>query len=616
MRLTGSPAIPALILAAIFALCECPGGVRAQEQKFKELKPRIAALIKQLGDNDFATREQAQAELQRMGVVAFDALRRAQTDDDLEIARRARYLVRSIQVRWARPGDPETVVRVLEQYGQVQAGERNRLLDRLSSFPDHLGVAALCRAARFEANDGLSQRAALLVAQMEPPKEKAKREALAEAILGELGVSKRESTDWLRAHAEVLREPASAADSWEKIVTTAIERRDRLPDETNDKQVLDLLKIYINVLIQLDRRDEAIAKSKRMLPLIRARRDTLLDAIDWLMDRKLFSVIDELAALHPQRVDRFLSLRYRLAESLKRQGRLKQAEQVAKQALEAQTESLESHIEAAVELQERSQLEWCLRELKSVIDRSEPVSLHHLRARLMVSEIYHDHERELEAAEALQPVVELLKKPNEEVVERVTQAPINRSPASIVSRRHLFLAIDHRNKKQFDKQLQHLKQGVAEDASDADLLIAMYRAEGADAAFKKEAAEQIDKYLAASRKQIAELKRYEQQAPNEANRNDINNAMAGVNNQIAWLAGNTERDIEEAIKSSHRSLELRPKTAAYLDTLAHCYFAAGKFDEAVTYQTQAVALEPYSFQIVKKLKIFQEAAKANAKKGK
>ena len=63
------------------------------ERRPADLEARIAELIQQLGAPEYATRERAQVELQRLRLDAFDALNEAQFSDDIEIAMSARYLV-------------------------------------------------------------------------------------------------------------------------------------------------------------------------------------------------------------------------------------------------------------------------------------------------------------------------------------------------------------------------------------------------------------------------------------------------------------------------------------------------------------------------------------------
>ena len=63
---------------------------------------RVAALIKQLGDDAFAKREGASKELEDIGEPALAALRKAATSsDDLEIRRRAERIIQTIATRAA-----------------------------------------------------------------------------------------------------------------------------------------------------------------------------------------------------------------------------------------------------------------------------------------------------------------------------------------------------------------------------------------------------------------------------------------------------------------------------------------------------------------------------------
>ncbi|MBI3409182.1 MAG: hypothetical protein HY040_12615 [Planctomycetes bacterium] len=60
---------------------------------------RIGDLVKQLGSNKFAERNQAQKELEAIGAPALDTLRKAAKDGDLETTKRAGDLVRKLEER-------------------------------------------------------------------------------------------------------------------------------------------------------------------------------------------------------------------------------------------------------------------------------------------------------------------------------------------------------------------------------------------------------------------------------------------------------------------------------------------------------------------------------------
>ena len=74
-----------------------------------------------------------------------------------------------------------------------------------------------------------------------------------------------------------------------------------------------------------------------------------------------------------------------------------------------------------------------------------------------------------------------------------------------------------------------------------------------------------------------------------------------------WRIHRAIRDYDEALQASHRSLELKPNTAAYFDTLGRCYFAKGDYVHAVRYQKQALRHDPHSGQMRRQLAIFEQA---------
>ena len=81
---------------------------------------------------------------------AFDALIEAQRHPDIEIALRARYLVRSLPIRWERDTDPRRVKGILSTYSEANRADRLNRMQQLAAMPDSGGIEALCRLVRFE----------------------------------------------------------------------------------------------------------------------------------------------------------------------------------------------------------------------------------------------------------------------------------------------------------------------------------------------------------------------------------------------------------------------------------------------------------------------------------
>jgi tetratricopeptide (TPR) repeat protein len=83
--------------------------------------------------------------------------------------------------------------------------------------------------------------------------------------------------------------------------------------------------------------------------------------------------------------------------------------------------------------------------------------------------------------------------------------------------------------------------------------------------------------------------------------------LATAYNEYAWLVANTTGDFDRALARAQMANEIRPSTAGYLDTLAHCYYAKGDLDSAVATQRRANVLEPNSGAIARQLRFFEQA---------
>ena len=100
---TTGAALALVVLAVVMALALVAGVGSLRGNSGKPAKPdRVAALIKQLGDDAFAKRVAATKELEDIGEPALAALRQAATSsDDLEIRRRAERIIQTITTRAA-----------------------------------------------------------------------------------------------------------------------------------------------------------------------------------------------------------------------------------------------------------------------------------------------------------------------------------------------------------------------------------------------------------------------------------------------------------------------------------------------------------------------------------
>jgi tetratricopeptide (TPR) repeat protein len=164
------------------------------------------------------------------------------------------------------------------------------------------------------------------------------------------------------------------------------------------------------------------------------------------------------------------------------------------------------------------------------------------------------------------------------------------------ARLHYFRAMHHQAQGDRQKEKQELEKALTVYPQELDALIARYHLP-----------DQSDEY----RKQtLALINQAAEQLEQEIGRGPEDPSS---HNQYAWLIGNTEGDLDKALRYSRRAVELEPDSGGYLDTLAHVHFARGEYAEAVERQTRAAELEPQSKLIADKLEVFRKAMNEKGK---
>ena len=564
----------------------------------------VSTLVRQLGARDYASRERAQARLRRMGLEVFDQLYEAQSSDDIEIALRARYLLHRLTIRWIQDDDPTAVKELLRAYDEKSETERKIAIEQLVRLPENQGIGAVCRIVRFETSNVLSKQAALMLMRRQVETSDSAESDIVAVITAALGASQREASDWLRLYVSTLRDPTAALSEWETISNNQEQIFRNTSDPSAADIVRDLLRWQADLLQQVGRHEESIAVVLKSIELLDGTQQQLLDSVDWLIQRRAWATVLEIAKRFSERFQASTLLLYRLAEAQLRSGRGDEAEKTAELALGSNLESNHEHLLAAYSLQERGLLSWSEREYRYVLQQVLPASQEGLQARLLFSEMLHDQQREQQAAEVLREIVDAMEKDQN---IRYLVARFRREPGSLASRMYFFLAEHARLNGDQEKKVEKLKKAIQFDPTDADVLIGMYRASEGDSDWHNEVLRLIVEATKTFRDEIDEYERQEAESPTEEIRTLYRRELASANNQLAWLVSNTEGDYDEALRRSHRSLELRPETAAYLDTLGRCYYARGDYANAILYQSRAVELEPHSGQIRRQLEFFRKA---------
>lgn len=597
-----SAPILAILLALGTTHVPCRGETHEQQ---------IDRLIEELGSKQYVLRTQAKKQLQELGLDAFDALFAAKKNKDVEIRMTARYLLGRINFNWASINDSPEIQGILRGYDKRNASDRKNRIIRMSEIEGDGSVQALCRVARFEKTELLSKYAALMVIVRPRPVEFADRLNLSQIVDNAMGKSNRTSSDWLRTYAQTLIDPKQTVEIWETLSANEIELHESLlnHDRTSRDLVGGLIRWRADLLLEVGLREAAEDAMYDFLELVDTSQPQIVDAVDWLIQRQAWTVIEAVEGKFPRSFESDGLLLYRIAEALFRQGKSQEAEQTAKRASSLLPEDPQGHIEAALRMHDRGFLKWAENEYERAIDIAKSGSLPELEARFLLAEMLHDLQRDLKAAEVVKAIVDGMEA-DESIAQNVGNA--HRRPADVRSQMHFYYALHYRSKSDTAKEMEHLTLGNESFPLDPDIVIAMFHVQNAPEDWKQAAHQRVEAAVGQFREEINELERLVSEADSERLRAQLNQQLGQSCNQLAWLVANTTGDFEEAIRYSHRSLELRPESSSYLDTLGRCYFANKDYRNAVKFQKQAVELDPHSRLLKKQLKEFREAL-ANSK---
>jgi len=557
----------------------------------EEAAGRVARLIRQLGHPDYARRQEAQAALMELGPEAIDALEAATTDADLEIASRARYLVQAVPQQWIGRAGPPEVTGLLKDYLELDPASRRARITQLARLPGGAGTAALCQLIRFEPSQRLSKHAASEVVQQaesgEPP-----APSLAATVRESLGRCDRAGAQWLHAWLRLAEQPAAETARWAKLVEEELALLRRDPDKTDSSVVFGLLLVHAQWLQRAGRAEEALAPIRQMLSLERRDTQSLLGLMHLFLRKKMWPAIEEMGARFPEQVGMHPVLLYGLAQAQARQAKNAQAEATAEQARKLYPGTsgpvLEQHLHVAEYLAQRGLFAWAELECRYVLSVAESAPPTRRRARAVLSNLFYQQGQDLKAARELEQVVQSL--------EKTGPGPSGLRAdnlATAASQMHFLYARHWLAQGDAARHREHLDKALAADPVHVDALIACYHAAGVGPEYRRKVQEAIRTAAAARRSRIAE-------AP----------TLPPPYNDLAWLIGNTEGDLDEALRLSQKSLELSPGNAAYYDTLARVYYARADFLSAVTYQSRALEISPNSVPMLRQIELFRNAQAA------
>jgi tetratricopeptide (TPR) repeat protein len=612
-----------------------------------ELREHIALQIEKLGDSNYSSRIRAQGELQRIGVLALDQLHTASFHPDPQIASTARFIVQSQQFTWSWETDPVRVRQILSNYRAES--DKSIYIDQLNRLEHDEGFGALCRLARYETRSGLAKRAALLLMRSKPTVGQSlasRKESLRNYVYG----GQSTASLWIAKYAN--------ADSsfdlvwWEKTLAEELETLKSGSMETNLEIVTDLHRWVVEQIFnQPDIHDKALELGRTILGLAQTvptlesmagnRSTRANEFAQWALKYKLPELVQQQHAKLPDGiVANEMMFGYLLAESFLMQDNLELASKVAEQSLNqhACSELGEAKKQLEVErpgkppidfsarrsfsdqerrsnigrkLQERGRFEWAEAEYRLGISDEQTERTTQI-IMLQLAEMLQSQTKHREAAQVLQPFVE--RYTSEPMFRRQMLENFSIGP-QLVSYYHLYLADDARIEGDLDKAAKNYWKSLDLTSDDlasinVDAIIGLYKTTLSTRDQEKRRLT-LNKIVQDFR---AKIRGFEEELK-LSKPSDLASRVAWLSdkyNTLAWVIVNTEGSKEEAIFLSRKACNLSPEHAEYLDTLAYCYAAMDRFQDAVAQQRKAVELKPHHPDLVKALQRFEAKLRSSS----
>ncbi|MEM9588588.1 MAG: hypothetical protein AAGA03_15005 [Planctomycetota bacterium] len=579
----------------------------------------VAELVERLGSPSYTTRQRAVQQLKRMGLAAFDDLRKAQGHPDIEVAITVSKLINSLDVRWGKETDPPQAREALESYGAQNENERLNRITRLAALPRHQGFDGLVRLARFEPRERLSAKAALAIMRQPISQDPAVLRKHVESIREQLANSNRMACVWLKTFAADLSAGDYQHSRWQILITQLRDEIDRgVKPDTGSDLLLELVRICAVRASRSGQADSGLELAASHMDLIEPSSRSLIDAASWAIDNDLPAFILRMRQRFVRQFDGNQFLLYFTAEALQQTGKPDEANLVATQAFEinpipprgekreslspgALDEMANSHAEVAQELEKRGWFPWAQREWKHVIDSLDIDSVASASARGRLAMSYGLRLMHQDVVDLLGPFVDRVRK-DDEFRSRCLNRHINVPSIESEYARHLALMSQKRGDVEAAKQ--QFESALSSYPLNIDILIEMYRLTDSDETWKSQTQRRIAQRLIAYENRINPQDRRLQFA--RGNDGGIANQL----NEYAWLVSNTEGDFAKALEYSRRSLELSPGSSAYLDTCARCYYVNQELQKAIDTQKQALQLDPHSPPMLRQLEEFEAALAA------
>ena len=566
---------------------------------------KVAELIAQLGDTNYAIRESATQQLRMIADHAIDQLLdAADQSNDLETALRAQWILETVSL--IRPDDPPEVADLLKNFSNRSLSQQISALSRLIRLEENAGITPLARLIRTNRSASTSYLAALILLQEWRPADPYWPQ-LAAHVPDELAMSQRPAAlliNRLIIFSQKADNPESKLnvrkDAFKNFETAVDQFLELMPfkaqtflDYTTTREVRDLareivVRCHARAAIQAGLPDRGVAVAKELLEFIPKSSDkyllTTADVLFWAAHSGLANLVNYLPESLQATIENQAITLYAAARCEQLNGNETLADEMARRAFALSSDKTNEQMLAAVRLDHWGLVDWADREYRRVITAPTLSAQQIIPFSIQWAELLNDFDRCNEASAVLNDV---LTGSHGTIKNIRVMDSLGYSKEALAARQKFFLSRADKEKNKRERERQALDKALDEYPEEIDTLIAYYHFPGLLPADK----EHIVKLIQGALKKLQQRIDREPDEPNSYN-------------EYAWLVANTEGDLLRATRYSKRSLDLVFDSASFLDTLAHCYAAAGNRNEAIRCQVVALRKDPGSNTIQKNLQKF------------
>ena len=594
-----------LLLLSCFALLPATTVASSNAGEDSISQQKVAELIAQLGDTNYAIRESATQQLRMIADHAIDQLLdAADQSNDLETALRAQWILETVSL--IRPYDPPEVADLLKNFSSRSLSQQISALSRLIRLEENAGITPLARLIRTNRSASTSYLAALILLQEWRPADPYWPQ-LAAHVPDELAMSQRPAAlliNRLIIFSQKADNPESKLnvrkDAFKNFETAVDQFLELMPfkaqtflDYTTTREVRDLareivVRCHARAAIQAGLPDRGVAVAKELLEFIPKSSDkyllTTADVLFWAAHSGLANLVNYLPESLQATIENQAITLYAAARCEQLNGNETLADEMARRAFALSSDKTNEQMLAAVRLDHWGLVDWADREYRRVITAPTLSAQQIIPFSIQWAELLNDFDRCNEASAVLNDV---LTGSHGTIKNIRVMDSLGYSKEALAARQKFFLSRADKEKNKRERERQALDKALDEYPEEIDTLIAYYHFPGLLPADK----EHIVKLIQGALKKLQQRIDREPDEPNSYN-------------EYAWLVANTEGDLFRATRYSKRSLDLVFDSASFLDTLAHCYAAAGNRNEAIRCQVVALRKDPGSNTIQKNLQKF------------